>query len=85
MASAAVVKVIFEIAMASGDQRLCSSIAATLLRVLLPMKLEIVNLFFKIMVYVLGILPLLLEKVSGVGVLPHDYVNSFAANLLHKN
>ena len=49
------------------------------------MKLEIVNLLFKIMVYVLGILPLLLEKVSGLGVMPHDYVVSFAANCLHSH
>ena len=52
---------------------------------LLPMKLETVNLLFKIMVYVLGILPLLLEKASGVGALPHDYVKSFAAKVLYRH
>ena len=49
------------------------------------MKLEIVNMLYKIVVYVLGILPLLLEKVSGVGVLPHAYVINFAANFLYSH
>ena len=49
------------------------------------MKLEKVNLFFKIMVYVPGILPLLVEKASGVGVLPHGYATSFAARFQYRH
>ena len=45
----------------------------------------LVMMIYLVVFHISGVLPLLLEKVSGVGVLPHDYVTSFAANFLHSH
>ena len=45
----------------------------------------LVMMIYLVVFHISGVLPLLLEKESGVGVLPHDYVTSFAANFLYSH